>query len=98
MSSNWSLRWRKPAVAELARLLATVSRLACCALIPLAAVYNARIIVRSLVCCLACGSLALGLIHEFGARLIQRVVCIDVVPAQNQRLAVPYLVFAQVLG
>src|SRR6185437_6595698 len=47
MSSNWSLRSRNPAVAEFARLFATVSRFACCALMPLAAVYNARIISSS---------------------------------------------------
>src|SRR6185503_5198761 len=47
MSSNCNLRSRKPAVAELARLLATVSRFACWALMPLAAVYNARIISNS---------------------------------------------------
>src|ERR1035438_374825 len=36
--------WRKPVVEELARLLAMVSRFNCCALMPLAAVYKARII------------------------------------------------------
>src|ERR1700692_1593092 len=44
MSSNCSCRCLKPAVAEFARLLAIVSRLACWALMPLAAVYRARII------------------------------------------------------
>src|SRR6476660_7451753 len=45
MSSNCNLRRRKPALAELARLLATVSMCACWSLMPLAAVYNARIMV-----------------------------------------------------
>ena len=40
--------WRKPVVDELARLLAMVSRFICCALIPLAAVYKARIIANLL--------------------------------------------------
>src|ERR1700735_2226322 len=44
MSSNCSFRPLNPAVAEFERLLATVSKFACCALIPLAAVYKARII------------------------------------------------------
>src|SRR4029077_17569741 len=44
MSWNCSRSCRNPVVDELARLLAIVSRFICCALIPLAAVYNALII------------------------------------------------------
>src|ERR1700691_2322658 len=44
MSWNSSRSWRKPVVEELARLLAMVSRFSCWALMPLAAVYKARII------------------------------------------------------
>ena len=43
MSWNCSRSCRNPVVDELARLLAIVSRFICCALIPLAAVYNALI-------------------------------------------------------
>src|SRR5215471_12749935 len=62
MSSNCSLRRRKPAVAELARLFATVSRFDCWALIPLAAVYNARIMVFSVVSSDAGNLLGRGLV------------------------------------
>src|ERR1035438_629865 len=44
MSWNSRRNWRNPVVEELARLLAIVSRFICCALMPLAAVYKARII------------------------------------------------------
>src|ERR1700760_605134 len=44
MSWNWSRNCRNPVVEELARLFAMVSRFICCAVIPLAAVYSARII------------------------------------------------------
>src|ERR1035441_4412836 len=43
MSWNSRRNWRNPVVEELARLLAIVSRFNCCALMPLAAVYRARI-------------------------------------------------------
>src|SRR3984957_6558867 len=47
MSANGPCRCLKPAVPELAKLFAIVSRLVCWALIPLAAVYKARIISSS---------------------------------------------------